>query len=99
DRPVAPRRLRHRRPDDPGPVGYGGPDERAHRQGELQRPGPRRLRRAAGLTAVGALDGKVVVVTGGARGQGAAEVAALARAGAVVVATDVLDDEGKALAK
>ncbi|WP_240361430.1 MULTISPECIES: SDR family NAD(P)-dependent oxidoreductase [unclassified Streptomyces] len=35
------------------------------------------------------LDGKVVVVTGAARGQGAAEVEALTRAGAVVVATDV----------
>jgi NAD(P)-dependent dehydrogenase (short-subunit alcohol dehydrogenase family) len=42
------------------------------------------------------LDGKVVVLTGGARGQGAAEVEALARAGAVVVATDVLDEEGAA---
>ena len=45
------------------------------------------------------LDGKVVVVTGGARGQGAAEVEALARAGATVVATDVLDEEGATLAK
>jgi len=35
------------------------------------------------------LAGKVVVVTGAARGQGAAEAAALARAGAQVVATDV----------
>lgn len=37
------------------------------------------------------LAGKVVVVTGAARGQGAAEVRALAAEGAVVVATDVLD--------
>ncbi|MER5428484.1 SDR family oxidoreductase [Streptomyces sp. NPDC002588] len=35
------------------------------------------------------LDGKVVVVTGAARGQGAAEAEALAREGARVVATDV----------
>ncbi|GLP65546.1 3-oxoacyl-ACP reductase [Streptomyces sp. TUS-ST3] len=35
------------------------------------------------------LAGKVVVVTGAARGQGAAEAAALARAGATVVRTDV----------
>ncbi|MFI8535206.1 SDR family NAD(P)-dependent oxidoreductase [Streptomyces aquilus] len=35
------------------------------------------------------LAGKVVVVTGAARGQGAAEAAALARAGARVVVTDV----------
>jgi 3alpha(or 20beta)-hydroxysteroid dehydrogenase len=40
------------------------------------------------------LDGKVVVVTGAARGQGAAEVDALAAAGATVVATDVLDFAG-----
>jgi 3alpha(or 20beta)-hydroxysteroid dehydrogenase len=39
---------------------------------------------------MGKLDGKVVVVTGAARGQGAAEVAALAAEGATVVATDVL---------
>lgn len=41
-----------------------------------------------------ALDGKVVVVTGAARGQGAAEAAALAREGARVVATDVEPVEG-----
>ena len=39
---------------------------------------------------MGKLDGKVVVVTGAARGQGAAEVAALAAEGATVIATDVL---------
>ncbi len=45
----------------------------------------------------GRLAGKVAVVTGGARGQGAAEVTALAAAGAKVVAVDVLDEDGKAL--
>lgn len=44
------------------------------------------------------LTGKVVVVTGAARGQGAAEVEALAREGATVFATDVLDDDGTTLA-
>ncbi|MEU9556320.1 SDR family NAD(P)-dependent oxidoreductase [Streptomyces fumanus] len=44
-------------------------------------------------TLAGRLAGKVVVVTGAARGQGAAEAAALAREGARVVATDV-DPEG-----
>ena len=39
------------------------------------------------------LRGKVVVVTGAARGQGAAEVAALAAAGATVIGTDVLPFE------
>ncbi|MGI5289022.1 SDR family NAD(P)-dependent oxidoreductase [Nonomuraea polychroma] len=37
--------------------------------------------------------GKVVVVTGAARGQGAAEAAALAREGAHVIATDVTEPE------
>jgi 3alpha(or 20beta)-hydroxysteroid dehydrogenase len=40
---------------------------------------------------VAKLDGKVVVVTGAARGQGAEEARALAAAGATVIATDVLD--------
>lgn len=41
---------------------------------------------------------KVVVVTGAARGQGAAEVEALVDEGATVVATDILDEAGAALA-
>src|ERR1700736_2813023 len=44
------------------------------------------------------LGGKVAVITGGARGQGAAEARAFVAEGANVVVTDVLDDEGKALA-
>jgi len=43
------------------------------------------------------LDGKVVLVTGAARGQGAEEVRRLARAGVTVVAADVLRDEGEDL--
>ncbi len=46
---------------------------------------------------MGKLDGKVVVVTGAARGQGEAEVAALRAEGATVVATDVLDFDGRHL--
>ncbi|MFG3201347.1 SDR family NAD(P)-dependent oxidoreductase [Streptomyces sp. NPDC048192] len=42
----------------------------------------------------GRLRGKVVVVTGAARGQGAAEAEALAREGARVVATDVTEAPG-----
>lgn len=42
------------------------------------------------------LDGKVALVTGGARGQGAAAVRRFVDEGARVVAADVLDDEGKA---
>jgi 3alpha(or 20beta)-hydroxysteroid dehydrogenase len=40
----------------------------------------------------GRVAGKVVVVTGAARGQGAAEVAALAAEGAVVIATDLQNE-------
>ena len=41
------------------------------------------------------LTGKVVVVTGAARGQGAAEVAAIEAAGGVAIATDVLAVDGR----
>ena len=43
---------------------------------------------------MGRLDGKVAVITGGARGQGAEEGRLFAAQGATVVLTDVLDDEG-----
>jgi 3alpha(or 20beta)-hydroxysteroid dehydrogenase len=45
---------------------------------------------------MGLLDGKVIVVTGAARGQGAAAVRALAAEGASVVAVDVLPFSGAA---
>jgi 3alpha(or 20beta)-hydroxysteroid dehydrogenase len=48
---------------------------------------------------MGRLADRVVVITGAARGQGAAEVEAVAREGAVVVAADVLDEEGRSLEK
>lgn len=44
------------------------------------------------------LDGKVAIVSGGARGMGASHARALASAGARVVIGDVLDDVGRALA-
>ncbi|RKT04166.1 3alpha(or 20beta)-hydroxysteroid dehydrogenase [Streptomyces sp. 3211.6] len=44
------------------------------------------------------LDGKVVVVTGAGRGQGAEEARLCARAGARVVVTDVREEEGRAVA-
>lgn len=47
---------------------------------------------------MGRVSGKVVLITGGARGQGACEGARLAAEGAQVVLTDVLDDEGEATA-
>ncbi|SOC49579.1 3alpha(or 20beta)-hydroxysteroid dehydrogenase [Blastococcus aggregatus] len=46
----------------------------------------------------GGLDGRVALVTGGARGIGAAVVAAFVADGAKVVVADVLDPEGKQLA-
>ncbi|MBB5918647.1 3alpha(or 20beta)-hydroxysteroid dehydrogenase [Nocardia transvalensis] len=45
------------------------------------------------------LTGKVALVTGAARGQGAAEAELFVRLGARVVFTDVLADEGRALAE
>ena len=43
--------------------------------------------------------GKIALVTGGALGLGAASARMLAREGAVVVLTDLKDDEGEAVAK
>lgn len=45
------------------------------------------------------LDDKVAIITGGARGQGAAEAELFVAAGAQVVITDVLDAEGEATAE
>jgi 3alpha(or 20beta)-hydroxysteroid dehydrogenase len=47
---------------------------------------------------MGRLDGKVAFITGGARGQGAAEGRLFAAEGARVVLADVLDDEGEKVA-
>ena len=46
----------------------------------------------------GRLDGKVAIISGAARGQGAAEARLFAAEGAKVVLGDVLDDEGTAVA-
>ncbi|WIY52700.1 glucose 1-dehydrogenase [Devosia sp. YIM 151766] len=43
------------------------------------------------------LEGKLAIVTGGARGQGEAEARLLARSGAAIIIADVLEDEGRAL--
>lgn len=45
------------------------------------------------------LEGKIALVTGAAQGQGAAHAEVLAKHGAKVVATDVLEAEGRALAE
>jgi 3alpha(or 20beta)-hydroxysteroid dehydrogenase len=47
---------------------------------------------------MGVLDGKVAIVSGGARGQGEGEARRFAAEGAHVVLGDLLDDEGKAVA-
>ncbi|OBI45985.1 3-alpha-hydroxysteroid dehydrogenase [Mycobacterium kyorinense] len=48
---------------------------------------------------MGRVDGKVALISGGARGMGAAHARALVAEGARVVAGDILDDEGAALAQ
>jgi 3alpha(or 20beta)-hydroxysteroid dehydrogenase len=48
---------------------------------------------------MGKLDGRVVLVTGAARGQGEQEARLFAAEGAKVVVADVLDEQGEALAK
>jgi 3alpha(or 20beta)-hydroxysteroid dehydrogenase len=47
---------------------------------------------------MGRLDGKVAIITGAARGQGAEEARRFVSEGASVVLADVLDDEGRATA-
>ncbi len=46
---------------------------------------------------MGKLEGKVALISGGARGQGAAEAETFAREGARVVFGDIRDDEGRAV--
>jgi 3alpha(or 20beta)-hydroxysteroid dehydrogenase len=47
----------------------------------------------------GRLDGKVALISGGARGQGAAAARAFTREGSRVVIGDILDEDGKLLAE
>lgn len=51
------------------------------------------------MSPTGRAAGRVAIVTGAARGQGAAEAELLAAEGAAVVLTDVLDEEGEATAE
>jgi 3alpha(or 20beta)-hydroxysteroid dehydrogenase len=45
------------------------------------------------------LDNKIILITGAARGQGAAEARLFVREGARVIITDILEDQGQALAR
>src|SRR5437660_4067576 len=55
--------------------------------------------RPKGGAGMGRVEGKVALVSGGARGQGEAEVRLMVDNGARVVFGDVLDDAGRAVAK
>src|SRR6266850_8041580 len=57
--------------------------------------GPHTHRSETRETVMGKLDGKVALISGGARGQGAAEAETFAREGAKVVFGDVRDAEGR----
>src|SRR5437879_5944806 len=57
----------------------------------------RRFKRRNGEKAMGQVEGKVAIVTGGASGIGAACAATLAREGAKVVITDLDDTGGQGL--
>lgn len=48
---------------------------------------------------MGRVDGKVALISGGARGMGAAHAQALVAEGARVIIGDIRDDEGKAVAE
>ena len=48
---------------------------------------------------MGKLDGKTIIITGGAKGQGAAEVKLATALGAQVVVTDILEEEGRKIAE
>jgi 3alpha(or 20beta)-hydroxysteroid dehydrogenase len=56
------------------------------------------LRAVGGTPSAARLEGRLAIVSGGARGIGAAHVRALAREGARVLIADVLEEEGSGLA-
>src|SRR3954451_15191479 len=84
------RRRRPGRATTPVPSGHPAP----HHSGD-----PRLRSGGAQGGVMGRLDGKVAIVTGGARGQGGAEAALFRAEGAEVVVTDVLRYEGQAHAE
>ena len=67
-----------------------------HRQGTLRRQLGRQT--TQGEHGMGRVDDKVALISGGARGMGAAHARMLVDEGAKVVIGDILDDEGKAVA-
>src|SRR4029079_7734522 len=62
------------------------------------RPRPDGRRRPGGDLMAGRVEGKVALISGGARGQGAEHARLLAEEGAAVVFGDILDDAGEEVA-
>ena len=92
------RRVAHRHPAPRVAARHGprAPARRPRCSSDARAPAPTPRARAGGARMSGRLEGRVALISGGARGQGAAHGRRLAQEGAAVVLGDVLEAEGEA---